>query len=82
MKWTFMESGFLSGDQNMILDFTQAETMSLALRNKQDFTGHFRIYGWDKPTLSLGKNQVISREIEVNCAFLAISIESQGITIQ
>jgi lipoate-protein ligase A len=74
MKWTFMESGFLSGEQNMILDFTQAETMSIALRNNQDFTGHFRIYGWDKPTLSLGKNQVISRDIEVNCESLDIPI--------
>lgn len=74
MKWTFLESGFLSGKQNMILDFTQAETISIAMRNNKDFTGHFRIYGWDNPTLSLGKNQVISRDIEVNCASLDIPI--------
>jgi len=69
-----MDSGFMSGEQNMILDFMQAEKMSIALQNDNDFTGHFRIYGWDKPTLSLGKNQVISPDIEVNCASLDIPI--------
>jgi len=74
MKWTFTNSGFLTGEENMSLDFAHAESLITALQHKTSPFGHFRVYGWDKPTLSLGKNQLLSQEIETNCSIQDIPI--------
>jgi lipoate-protein ligase A len=66
MKWSFIDSGTLPGALNMQMDLELAQSV-LPTHESVTAQGVFRIYGWDKPTLSLGKNQVISPEIERNC---------------
>jgi len=74
MKWIFEHSGFLTGEQNMSLDIAQAQTLMSCLQQLKSPFGHFRIYGWDKPTVSLGKNQLLSQQMESNCSIQQIPI--------
>lgn len=67
MKWDFIISGALPGEVNMSLDISQAEALAESLKKGEESRGHFRIYAWEMPTLSLGKHQVLSPIIEKQC---------------
>lgn len=51
MKWHFFRTPPASGSYNMALD----EALMRMSRRTGD--GYFRLYGWESPTLSLGRNQ-------------------------
>lgn len=51
MRWHFFQTAPASGTHNMALD----EALMRISRRTGD--AYFRIYGWDSPTLSLGRNQ-------------------------
>ena len=74
MKWDFIISGALPGDVNMSLDISQAEALAESLKKGEEGRGHFRIYAWEKPTLSLGKYQVLSPVIRKQCEYKQIPI--------
>jgi lipoate-protein ligase A len=74
MNWTFINSGTLSGESNMLLDLKNAMQLSNALQSNTQYECVFRIYAWDKPTLSLGKNQVIEKHVQEKCLSLDIPI--------
>lgn len=67
MNWDFINSGALSGEANMSLDMEHAELLAESLKNGVEAKGLFRIYAWDKPTLSLGKHQVLSSVMRQQC---------------
>jgi len=54
MKWQFLNSGFASGDVNMECD----EALAQHLLDGGE-AGTLRVYGWNPPAISLGRNQSI-----------------------
>lgn len=74
MNWDFINSGALPGEVNMSLDISQAEILAETLKQGEEGRGHFRIYAWEKPTLSLGKHQVLSPIIRKQCESKLIPI--------
>lgn len=74
MNWECINSGALSGDENMSLDMNHAVTLVKSLQNNEKLTPFFRIYAWDTPTLSLGKHQFLSDDLLNTCNSLGIPI--------
>ena len=58
--WRFVDTGKARGAFNMALD----EALSEGLRNAQG-TPVLRLFGWNPPTVSLGYNQLLHREVDV-----------------
>lgn len=74
MIWSFINSGSLTGQENMSIDMENALELIRSLRESTILKPIFRIYAWDRPTLSLGKHQLISRAIEEQCKERSIPI--------
>ncbi|MFM8281692.1 MAG: lipoyl protein ligase domain-containing protein [Bacteroidota bacterium] len=74
MNWRFIDSGALPGEINMAIDIAHAQEVVMDLQMEKEYKSIFRIYGWDKPTLSLGKHQQITEIIDRNCSAFDIPI--------
>jgi lipoate-protein ligase A len=74
MIWSFINSGSLTGQENMSIDMGNALELIRSLKESTILKPIFRIYAWDRPTLSLGKHQLISRAIEEQCKERSIPI--------
>ncbi|MBM4150615.1 MAG: hypothetical protein FJ219_03080 [Ignavibacteria bacterium] len=74
MNWSFVNSGFLSGEENMSLDMNNAQELARSLHETISTQSLFRIYAWDRHTLSLGKHQLLTSTIEKQCKERSIPI--------
>jgi len=61
-KWRFIDSGSLSGPENMALDDALLQTF-----DPQRSLPVLRLYGWSSPTLSLGRFQDAAEVLLLDC---------------